>query len=93
MSTQWVEETENVIKAMQEERKVIGAEYQRLKELGAAKFEQLGWDLLAKDEAMARWQTMLSDYKKRHGLEKPDPRIFLTPDSRMGGTSRSLLSQ
>lgn len=75
MSTQWIEETENVIKAMQEERKVIGAEYQRL------------------DEAMARWQTMLSDYKKRHGLEKPDPRIFLTPDSRMGGTSRSLLSQ
>ncbi len=56
MSKQWLEEMQNEIRAIEKELHVIADEYERL-----------GKELVAKNEALARWRVVLQDYKKRQG--------------------------
>ena len=71
MTKQWVDETESQIKAIERELQVIDEEY-----------DKLGRERTAKNEALNHWRAVLQDYKKRQGLEMPQPSLFLQqPDA------------
>ena len=66
MSKAWMTETENLIEAIEQEKRSLSEEHAKLTKA-----------LVIKDEELTHWKAVLHSYGQRHQSESPQPSLFL----------------